>query len=113
MDAEIYVEHVQAGDLIIWFETLLGPLHLTLEDDGNLYLLTADSETSVVLIHSEDPAYLSATVGGQVIPWTKSEQIAIPCCEELGKTVRWCDEETNEFMEKQPGKPPEFIFWDL
>ncbi len=113
MGVEIFIRNITPEDAISWIAPTLGGVVLALVDDGIRYMhASADEETKLVVIPKmEYPEFLSIGVGGPLCPWNKSEQLAISCCEELGKTVRWCDEETNEFMEKRPGEPPEFVSW--
>ena len=81
-------------------------------DDGIHYLRTDDGRVCVVVTPSiEDGPFLSVSTRGRDLPWSRSAELAVPLAAELDKTVRWCDEATNQFMEKQGTRPHHTIKW--
>ena len=107
MIVEIFIRDIEVDASIRWLESSLGRLvEIDVSDDIH-YLRTEHEETRVVVTpHMEDGPFLGLYVNGPKPPWESSTQLAVTCAEELGKTVRWCEENTNRWMEKTNRQPP-------
>lgn len=106
MDVEIFIRDIEVAEAVGWLEGKLGRLARVDEDDGILYLQDGPGVIrAVVTPNMEDGPFLSVYVNGEMLPWKQSRQLAVACAQELSKTVRWCDETTNRWVEKRGSGP--------
>jgi hypothetical protein len=103
---EIFIRDIEVGDAIRWLERRLGKLLEADTSDGVQYLRVDGGYIRVTVTpHMEDGPFLSLYLKGPDLPWRSSEELAVPCAQELGRTVRWNDERTNGWMEKSDNLP--------
>jgi len=114
MDVEFLIRDIEATESIRWVSTKLGQLVQLEVSEGIHYFRTEAGNIHVTVTpHMDDGPFLSVYVSGEQLPWKSSQQLAAPCAQELGKTVRWCDEASNGWREKRGSADVVAIEWDV
>lgn len=112
MSIEVYVRDTSVAEACAWVEKTLGALERRGTVGGVEYLVSSSGTAVVITPSIEDGPFLSIFINGEDYPWTSSGALAQQCAAELGRTVRWCDEETNGFMEQSGNGPAVAILLD-
>ena len=97
---EIYIRGISSEEAVRWLQSVAGPLVVADTIDSIVYLRDeADTFSVTITPRIEEGEFLSVYVAGSPLPWSRSEDVALLCARQLDKTVRWCDESSNQWME--------------